>query len=307
MEYCSFLEHVRETVQRERGANCRVWISPALKNNQNHMEMLSILDGDSNVAPAIYMRPYYQQYLDGNSIEEISEQIQRFHSAHKKEENYDISFYRNFDQVRSRIVYRLVNYESNQEMLARVPCRRFLDLAVVYYYMLEDDTFGKADILVRNEHMEMWDSDLAELDDVAVSNTARLLPYECIFMADMLREMLGVEMTEEDTAQVPMYVLTNSAKAFGAAAILYESVLETVADRLGGDFYVLPSSVHECILLPDRDGIDPKELRKMVCEINEEYVAAEEILGDSVYHYSARERQLSIIEPESRRTESSIG
>ncbi len=304
MEYCSFLEHVRETVQKRRGENSRVWIAPALKNNQECMDMLTILDGDANVAPAIYMEPYYQQYLAGETIEKISERILQYHSTHAKETNYDISFYRDFEKVRDRIVCRLVNYEKNQELLKRVPHRRFLDLAVIYYYLLDDDTFGKAEILVKNEHMQAWDSDPEELDDVAVSNTARLLPYECIFIADLLREAAGMEFIQEDmpeeVPQVSMYVLTNTARNFGAAVILYDTVLEALSEQFGNDFYLLPSSVHECMLIPLEDHLDAKMLRQMVCEINEECVAEDEVLGDSVYLYSRRERALSIIEPDMR-------
>lgn len=294
MEYCSFLEHVRETVQERRGIACRVLTTPVLKNNQSCRDMITILDRDENVAPAICMEPYYQQFLEGDTIEKISDQILQFHEIHKREGHYDISFYSDFARVRGRIVCKLINYEKNREMLRLIPHRRFLDLAVVYYYMLEDDTFGKADILVRNEHMEMWDSDLEELDDVAMSNTARLLPYECILISDMLRDSMGIELSEEEVQQIPMYVLTNTAKSFGAVTIIYDSILAALAERLGGDYYILPSSVHECMLVPDTERIRPEELREMVCEINEEYVAEEEILGDSVYRY-CRERQKLVI------------
>lgn len=295
MEYCVFLEQVRQSVQDKEGDESSVRIAPVLKNNQNYIDTMTILNQEGNIAPAIYMAPYYQQYLDGNTLDQIAEQILEFHNGHVKKGRYDISFYRDFSKVRDRVVCKLVNYEKNRIMLENMPHRRFLDLAIVYYYKLEDDTFGKASILVKNEHLAMWDSDLEELNDAAVSNTVRLLPYECIEISDMLREMTGLALDQDFSEQFPMYVLTNMEKSCGAVAIIYESILEAIAERLDSDFFVLPSSIHECMLIPSEKDIRIEELQMMVREINEEYVLEEEILGDSVYRYFRSEKKLRIV------------
>lgn len=292
MEYQEFLGNVRDLVQKKVGENGRVNLAQVLKNNRSSIDTMTILNGKSNVSPAIYMDRYYQNYLDGDSIETIAEQIEDFHRKNAKEQSYDLSYYTDYDQVRGHLVCRLVNYEKNQEMMLCVPHRRFLDLAVIYYYKMEDDTFGDASILVKNEHLEMWDADPEEIDDAAMSNTARLMPYECIYIADMIRDMTGVQIEEACGGQIPMYVLTNIEKCFGAAVLLYPAVLEAVGARLGGDFFVLPSSVHECMLVPVAEDLDPGELRKIVCEINEECVAPEEVLGDTVYRYCCERGEL---------------
>lgn len=285
MEYQNFLEQVKDSVQKKTGGDSSVRLASVLKNNRNCVDTISILRNGGNVSPAIYMEPYYQQYLDGNSIEEVAEHIVDFYGRHAREGRYDLSFYTDFEQVRKRVVCRLVNYAKNREMLNQVPHRRFLDLAVVYYYKMEDDTFGDAGILVKNEHMEMWNADPEELDDAAMSNTARFMPYECIRIADMLCDLTGIRIDEDESCQIPMYVLTNTEKSFGAATLLYRTVLEALAERFDSDFFVLPSSVHECMLIPTVEEFEPEKLREIVCEINEECVAEEEILGDTVYRY----------------------
>ncbi len=297
MEYQDFLEEIRNSVQKRVGEHSNVNLASVLKNNRNCVDTITILKAGGNVAPAIYLAPYYQQYLKGVPIEELAGRIVEFHYSHAREETYDLSFYTDFMQVRKRVVCRLVNYEKNRELLRQVPHRRFLDLAVVYYYMLEDDTFGDAGILVKNEHMEMWDADPEELDDAAMSNTARLTPYECIYIADVIREITGIQIEEKSREQIPMYVLTNTEKCFGAAMILYETVLEAVGERLENDYFILPSSVHECMIIPVMPEFHPRELREIVCEINEECVAEEEILGDTVYRYYREEKRLSAVEP----------
>ena len=295
MEYQDFLKQVKDSVQKRTGGGSSVRLASVLKNNRNCVDAMSILNGGGNVSPAIYMEPYYQQYLDGNSIEEVAEHIVEFHSRHAREGRYDLSFYTDFLQVRKRVVCRLVNYAKNRELLKQVPHRRFLDLAVVYYYKMEDHTFGDAGILVKNEHMEMWDADLEELDDAAMSNTARLMPYECMCIADMLSELTGIRIGECDEAQLPMYVLTNTEKSFGAATILYPTILEALGERFGRDFFVLPSSVHECMLVPASEEFEPEKLREIVCEINEECVAEEEVLGDTVYRYYREKGELRAV------------
>lgn len=293
MEYQEFLQHVMESVQKKAGADCTVRLAPVLKNNISSVDTITIQSSGGNVSPAIYLAPYYRSCQAGTSVEEIARQIVEFHRKNAREGTYDLSFYMDFSQVRKRIVYRLVNYERNREMLSQIPHRRFLDLAAIYYYKMEDDTFGDASILIKNEHMKIWDADLEELDDAAVSNTARLMPYECICIADMIQEMTGIKAEELDEEQIPLYVLTNTEKSFGAAVILYQTVLEAVGERLHSDYFVLPSSVHECMLVPAVGEMKPDELRKIVCEINEECVAEEEILGDTVYRYDREKRELT--------------
>ena len=92
-----------------------------------------------------------------------------------------------------------------------------------------------------------------------------------------------------------MYVLTNTEKSFGASAVLFPAVLKAVREHLQSDYYVLPSSIHECIIIPADENLNPAALHEMVKEINEEHVAPEELLGDSVYFYSQKKQRLEIV------------
>ena len=95
-----------------------------------------------------------------------------------------------------------------------------------------------------------------------------------------------------------MYVLTNSTGSLGAAALFYPDVKEKAAELLGSDYYILPSSTHEVILVPDTAGINPKELCEMVKQANRTVVDEKDILSDNVYHYSRDERRLDKVTPE---------
>ena len=92
--------------------------------------------------------------------------------------------------------------------------------------------------------------------------------------------------------KMPMYVLTNQQKLYGAACMLYPGVLKAFSEENGQDFYVLPSSVHEVILIPAEPGTNEALLREIVTEINRTQVAKDEVLADSIYYYSRNRDQI---------------
>ena len=87
-------------------------------------------------------------------------------------------------------------------------------------------------------------------------------------------------------------VLTNTQGMHGAGALFYPDQLETIAQQMGTDFFVLPSSVHEVLILPDDGSQDLDSLQFMVREINRTEVAPEDRLSDFVYHYDAQDHVL---------------
>ena len=92
-----------------------------------------------------------------------------------------------------------------------------------------------------------------------------------------------------------MYILTNRCKRFGAAEMLDKNTLRMIAGQVGDGFIVLPSSVHETIVLPPKDGSEYKTLAEMVRDINDTEVDADERLSYHVYVYSRDEEMLKIV------------
>lgn len=90
-----------------------------------------------------------------------------------------------------------------------------------------------------------------------------------------------------------MYVLTTESGNLGASALFYPDVQDKAADLMGSGYYVLPSSVHECILVPDTAGHNEKDLCAMVREANRSVVEPKDVLSDNVYHFDKDSRQLS--------------
>ncbi len=285
MDYKEFLVQMRAAVQAKLGEDTEVTISGLAKNNRQYVDSMCLLPRGANISPAIYMEQYYEQYQKGCSIEELAGGIAAAYSVCGSRRAVDFSFFTDFEKARHTIVCKLINYEKNREILSRMPHREFHDLAVVYYCKMEHELLGKGSIMVDNEHLKIWGVTEDEIDRLARENTVRLLPYQIYNMETLLKETFGIDAKGEMSQELPMYVLTNTEKYLGAVNIIYDSILDAVAKQLEDDYFVLPSSIHECIIIPALKDIRETELHRMVRDINRECVADEEVLGDTVYRY----------------------
>ena len=151
-----------------------------------------------------------------------------------------------------------------------------------------------ASVLIRNEHLSYWNVSTKDLLLLAQKNTPFLLNSCCDSLTELLLpvvEQLPFQEQEDtkhafsSTSTDPMYVLTNQQRFLGACCILYDNVLKEIANRLNCDLYILPSSIHEVILMPATVTESVRALSQMVCDINQSEVAAEEILSDHIYYY----------------------
>ena len=295
MNYQEFVGSVTGFLRESLPCGTKLELLPLEKNNGVIMDGLSIRRQGQKVAPTIYMDAYYREYLDGHSLKGICDQILECCEDTSFEEKFDTDFFTDYGKLRSTVVYKLVNAEKNRELLKKVPHLPFLDLAIVFYCLLTDTPVGNATVLIHNSHMNLWKVSCSELYRDAKANTAKLLPARLESMAEVIRE-LSDGMEEPEEVGVPMYVLTNSQKALGAACILYDGVLKSCADRIGEAFYMLPSSIHEVIMVPASAVADERELISMVRDINRTQVRSTEVLSDNIYLYSPDSGKLTMKE-----------
>lgn len=207
-----------------------------------------------------------------------------------------------FNNVKDKIIMTVVNTEKNREMLAGMPHKNREDLSLIYKVSLGNDEMGMATIAIKNEHMEAWGVTAEEIHNFAMENSKELLPVTVQSMNEIMREMFGRDgmpdemaelMFEEMPTNQQMYVISNQSKINGAAAMFYEDALSGLADQMGTDLFILPSSVHEVIAVSADMGT-PESLAEMVREVNGGEVAAEEQLSDHVYRYDAVARSISL-------------
>ncbi len=286
MKFEVFTEAVKERVSSLCGPEYKVKLTETLKNNSVRLTGIMIIEPDTNITPTIYLEDFYTDYCDGTSIESIADRILTVYERNRCVGDVDVSLFGDFDKICERIIYRLVNYEKNAELLDKVPHRRFLDLAVIYSVALGETKVGYASVTVYNEHLSGWGQSEEDLWEYARRNTPRILEPELKPMTEMLSGIMGIECpveAEQPEGAPVLYVLTNKRHVSGAACMLYDSLIGDFAKQKGKDLYILPSSVHELILFDADESFDPEQLTEMIREVNETQVGEQEILSYRLY------------------------
>lgn len=192
------------------------------------------------------------------------------------------------EDILERTEYKLINFEKNEEILEELPHRRLLDLAVVYQMVLNWEN-GVASILINRQMMEQYFICEEELKEAAERNRRR--KGVCVkSMAAVIDELTGMP-SKEPELSIPMWVISTPDGNYGAVALLDESCFESPAEEIGGDLYILPSSTHEVLAVPE-EGVSPEELRQIVREVNTTEVSEQDFLSGNVYRYNKREHRL---------------
>lgn len=302
MEFTNFTTLVREEVERRTGDNYRVRLNDVTKNNGVVLRGLTVMQDDSNISPTIYLNNYYEEYINGRAtlINVVNDVMDTYH-RNKVNQSVDMRYFLNYESVKQSIVYKLVNTEKNKTLLEDIPHIEFLDLSIVFQCLIAQEDLGTASILIHNVHMKLWDISVEELYREAKENTQRLQGYEIKSMTEVLCEIMKAENLEEFDYEecrqelsdsVPMYVLSNKSRVEGAACMLYPNLIQDFADAIGSSFYIIPSSIHELLLLPAKEDRESREIKSMICEINDTQVSTEEILSYSLYFYDREEGKI---------------
>ena len=298
MEYKEFVEYIKMNAGYIAGEGGNITINHVIKNNGCEMDGLVIMEKGKDIAPTIYLDSFYELYTNGENIKNIIRQIEVIYEQNKNNVTFDVNILKHFDTIKDKIVYKVVNYRSNEKLLEQVPHKRILDLAVVFYCLLDNEYGRSATALIYNNNLKNWNVTIDDVYKAALKNTPDLLHSKISSMAALFEKcgvnVDGEEVDLKDYVPSDMYVLTNESKLNGAACILYENVLYDFAQKLGADLYILPSSVHEVILLPKLSMFEKDELVNMVKEVNTEGVAADEVLSDHVYDYNRTERLITM-------------
>jgi hypothetical protein len=251
---------------------------------------------DRNVSPTIYLPPYYHRYLEGVPLSDIYDDIIHTYEKHLPGEDFDTSLFTDFSKAAPHIVMRLVSQSRNKELLADVPYFSFQDLAVIFYCMVYSDGASQANILIHRDHLNLWNVGEDELYNIAKENTTRLLPPEFIPLSRLIEECAIPGSEDLVDFDIPMYILSNQYRSYGAATMLYDGLLTEIAGRLDSDLLLIPSSVHEMLIVPvtELTELDFPYFNSMVNEVNETQLSDAEILSDHTYFFSREDNMLSI-------------
>lgn len=301
MTYQLFKETLITELEGYFPPDTNITIHSIPRNNHTSADGLTILESGFNIAPTIYIQDYYLNFKNGTPFATVFKQLLDAYYRCRPTENIDPTFFKDFDNMQRHIVYKLIHYERNVELLQHIPHIPFLDLAIVFYCLVATDFSGTATILIRNEHLTLWNTDTETIYQIAQQNTPVLLSYEFETISSVLTNSLAELSFSEATdvqdilnlSACPIYILTNRYRFLGAACLLYDDLLQKLATPMNTDFIIIPSSIHEVLLLPVSTDIDCEEFNEMIHEVNTSQLIPQEILSDHVYHYTRETNQIT--------------
>ncbi len=279
-----------------------------VKNNGIVLDGVTLRKKGECVSPNIYLNTYYENYQMGKPLSVIFEEIISYYKKVKEENCLEIEDVGDFSLVRNKIVLRLVNYEKNKEQLKTCPYKRYLDLAITFRYIASKDCMGIASSLISNQEYEQWKIDLEDLYQIALFNTMREFPWQMESLAKVIADCMRTKVSGilpkellndlEEMGNmengVNMYVLSNDAGLNGATCILYDNVIRNFAKVQEANLFLLPSSIHEVMLVPEDVDTDPQFLSELVVEANQSAVGYIDLLSNHIYYYDREKDQVFI-------------
>lgn len=303
MTYNQFLNYVREQsiYELEHPEEYQATINHVVKNNSVELDGICLHKHGESLSPTVYLNQFYEQYLEGRPLKSILGEIVSTLNNEVPRLEIPASLYDDYDAVKPQIIYRMVNYEKNKEQLKACPYLPFCDLAITFRWLVHADSYGIASSLITNRELELWNVTVEELYKVASRNTQRLFPHFIQPMQDLLKEYMhdDKELRELYNATPPafqIYILTNKSRINGSTCMIYDNVLANFAGRQGCDIYILPSSIHEVLLIPARFGIDEQDLLSLVHDANRSVVSVTDVLSDSIYRYDHSRNRVIMIQ-----------
>lgn len=205
-----------------------------------------------------------------------------------------------YESLAPNLFIKMINYDKNLQLLSNAVHEKYMDMALTVRYLVNADENGLATAQVTYKDLERWGKSKDEIMELAKKNTRELFPPVCTRLdavlmgmfpdeADMISEMSGLD-------DMNLYVLTNNRGINGAVAMMYDDFINKLSEKYGNkDIYILPSSIHEVLLLPADNRLSVDELQAMVMNVNRTNVAEQDFLSDSVYKFDAREKTISLV------------
>ena len=300
MNYEEFKEALIDNVRERVGQDVVIRTDVVSKNNGKQKEGI-IVELGNTIFPIIYLDDLFEKYNSGWSIKEIVDMIMPLciSSSDEIKEKVSILLNGEWEKIKDTIEPCVINRGWNDKLLKKIPSIDILDLSIVFRAIL--DNTGAMSYLITNELInklgisreELLETAMVKLNtNVYYISTLTGLIKEC--MKSTEDEEIFDAIIESIDNEPPIYVLSNSTRLHGAAGIARTDIISKFANALMKDLYILPSSIHEILLLPVKEDCTVEELRNMVKSINEQQVEPEERLSDNIYYFSREKGSLEI-------------
>lgn len=303
MTYNQFLNYVKEqsVYEFDHPEEYKASINHVIKNNSVELDGICLHRAGDTLSPTVYLNHFYEEYLEGRPLHSILSEIAATLSSEVPELEVNTSLYDNYDAIRHQIIFRLVNYERNEELLTSCPYLPFCDLAITFRWLVHSDSSGIASALITNKEMELWNITLEELYQAASLNTRRLFPATIQPIQQLLSEYLDKdadiqELLDQTPDELQLFILSNEPRINGSTSMIYDGILADFAKKIKKDLYILPSSIHEVLLMPATKEIEEQALLNLVRDANRTVVGLPDILSDSIYRFDSKHNRIIMIQ-----------
>lgn len=303
MTYNQFLNYVKEqsVYEFDHPEEYKASINHVIKNNSVELDGICLHRAGDTLSPTVYLNHFYEEYLEGRPLHSILSEIAATLSSEVPELEVNTSLYDNYDAIRHQIIFRLVNYERNEELLTSCPYLPFCDLAITFRWLVHSDSSGIASALITNKEMELWNITLEELYQTASLNTRRLFPATIQPIQQLLSEYLDKdadiqELLDQTPDELQLFILSNEPRINGSTSMIYDGILADFAKKIKKDLYILPSSIHEVLLMPATKEIEEQALLNLVRDANRTVVGLPDILSDSIYRFDSKHNRVIMIQ-----------
>lgn len=318
LSYEDFKEEILEEILDylpRKYSDCDVNYEQVMKNNGMVNDGLVIRSKDNNISPTIYVRAFYEDYASGVPLESVLQQIAEIRVRADMRNNVDVGKVLDWNVVKDQIYFSLINKDRNSEYLNERPYREYLDLAIVYYIDISALDLGipcgsgRLNLIITNDILESLQVSEEDLYDHANKNMCSMTPvcqYLHDLMIDNITDRLNAgSMDEEEARDIAERVftgrnfdimfLTNEYKCRGSSMILNSDVMKDIAEKFESDFYIVPSSIHEVLLISSNSPISRGDILQMVHEVNYQSVSDEEFLSNNLYFYDSDEESTFLV------------
>lgn len=304
MDYQDFREQFTQDVKSQLAENdmenLELSVQPVEKMNESY-EAMTVTPEGSNIGVNLNLERFYEAYENGTDYDDVVDRaVDAIENGVTQIPDVNVESLQDYDKMKHKLVMEVVSAEVNAGLLDKVPHHELEDMAIVYRFVLDNHEDGRATILVTNNLLDNYGVTAEQLHADAMLNAPEIKPAVIQGMTEVMSEimgddfaMLGVEVNPADEV---MFVASVSDKIHGASVIAYQDFMDQAAQKLGGDFFVLPSSIHEVLLVKDDGNSNARALKNMVEEVNATQVSPEEKLTDNVYHYDSKEHIFELAE-----------
>ncbi len=303
MNYEQFKEQFTEDLKKNLEANGHgiesIDIVPNQKLNQGDYDAITVRLENFFMGPSGNLSNLFTAYEktgDYNMV--LDHATKMMDEAISNLPSYYASQLANYDFIKDKLVLEAVNAEKNASLLEKVPHKNMEDIAIVYRAILGQMEDGNATVLITNAMLDTMDVTKEQLHADAMISSPEVRPVEVKTLFATVDELLpdvdlGLPIGGPEDQ---VLVATVSDKHHGAGVIAYDKFLDDMAEKMAGDFYIIPCSIHEVLIVPEAMAHDVEALKDMISTVNSCEVPPEDILSDNLYHYDSKERLFEITE-----------